>query len=1124
VTPERWQAVKELLQAALERAPDERSAFLEEACRADAALKREVESLLAAREGATGFLEPPTSRAPMPAAIEADLVEPLQITLGAAYTIERELGGGGMSRVFVAEEVALGRRVVVKVLPPELAQEVDVERFRREIRLAASLQHPHVAPVHAAGEAGGLLYYTMPFVEGESLKERLAREGALPIPEAVHLLREVADALAYAHRQRVVHRDVKPANVLLEEGHALVTDFGIAKALAAATRDTPVPTITSTGLVLGTPAYMAPEQASGGATDHRSDLYALGCLAYEMLTGEPPFGGGSVQTLLAAHLVQAPEPITKHRPEVPPQLAGLVLRLLEKNPADRPQSAEAVLEELAVVAGRDEPAAAVAPTLRERLRRARLLPVFALYLASSFLMLGAARVLTLALGLPDWVVPGAVVLLLIGLPIILATALVQRGRSPARPDEGHLSQPSPTHRLTWRKAILGGVLAFALWGVVVAAYMALRALGIGPVGSLLAVGVLKNRERIILADFQNRTRDTLLGSVVTEAFRIDLAQSPAVTLVAPEQVAEVLARTRRPATARLDAALAREVAVREGIKAVVTGDVAAAGPQYVLSARLVSAANGEVLAAQRKTARDSTELLDAVDGLSRKLREKIGESLKTIRREQPLERVTTGSLEALRKYTQGVRAAVVEGDFEKLVALLEEAVALDSGFAMAYRSLGIARFYSGEAARAVQAISKAYEHRDRLPERERYHTTASYYWEVTVELDKAVATCRKLLETYPDDAEALNTLGHLYFVLRQYAAVDAVLRRAVALPSPAFNSYVNLMRAQVALGKRREAQLTLDQMGQRFPDNGWVQFNAVELAASGGDYEAAEDHARRIAAPHPESPFLRWTSSDELAKLAAVRGRLAEAERHGRDAQEAALEAGGPPAYVAQVVANSFYLIEASAPGNFDVRLRRAPAQVLKPVEAALARYPLDSLKPLDRRYVQILLAQLYALASKPERARELLTEHERVVEPALRRRAEQERHGAWAEVALAEGRLEEAVAEFRQQASRGWCTICGLTGLGRVYDLAGVPDSAVAAYERYVTTPFFQRLGEDTWQLADVYKRLGQLYEARGERAKAVHYYTRFVDLWRDCDPALRPQVAEARRRLARLGADSGT
>src|SRR5688500_1168748 len=231
--------------------------------------------------------------------------ERLQATLGPGYVIERELGGGGMSRVFVAEELALGRKVAVKVLPPDLSGAVNVERFKREIMLAATLQHPHIVPVHSTGEMDGIPYFTMPFIEGETLRSRLTRGEVIPLREVMRILHEVIGALAYAHERGVVHRDIKPDNILMNRGHAVVTDFGVAKAISVAGQAAGSGTQTGIGVAIGTPAYMAPEQAAGDpATDHRADIYSFGLLAYELLGGRSPFGDRSPHELLTAHIAE----------------------------------------------------------------------------------------------------------------------------------------------------------------------------------------------------------------------------------------------------------------------------------------------------------------------------------------------------------------------------------------------------------------------------------------------------------------------------------------------------------------------------------------------------------------------------------------------------------------------------------------------------------------------------------------------------------------------------------------------------------------------------------------------------------------------------------------------------
>ncbi len=278
----------------------------------------------------------------------SDAYARLTSALSRSYRIERELGGGGMARVFVADEVALGRTVVVKVVTPDLLEGLSAERFTREVRLAARLQQANIVPLLSAGDADGLPYYTMPFVEGLSLRARMAGGGPMAFGEATHILRDVAKALAYAHAQGVVHRDIKPENVLISGGTAMVTDFGIAKALTASlTASNTSETLTSVGTSLGTPAYMAPEQAVGAAVDARADLYAWGVMAYELLTGAHPFAGRTTaQQLVAAHIAETPAPIASRLPSIPAPLADSVMRCLEKDPGHRPASAAELLAAL----------------------------------------------------------------------------------------------------------------------------------------------------------------------------------------------------------------------------------------------------------------------------------------------------------------------------------------------------------------------------------------------------------------------------------------------------------------------------------------------------------------------------------------------------------------------------------------------------------------------------------------------------------------------------------------------------------------------------------------------------------------------------------------------------------
>ena len=297
-----------------------------------------------------------------------------------------------MATVYLATDVRHNREVAVKVLRPELAAALGPERFLREVEIAARLQHPHILPLYDSGEAEGFLYYVMPYADGESLRERIDNAGELPVHEAVRILRDIVDALARAHQQGVVHRDIKPANVMLSGRHALVMDFGVAKAVSDASKDQG---LTTAGVALGTPVYMAPEQASADPhMDHRADLYAVGIMAYEMLAGRPPFTGRSTQAILAAHMTEDPVPLAKLRPAVSPQLNALVMRCLEKRPADRIQSADDVLQQLDEMA---TPSGGVTPM------NTRPIPAMKKRGTPRWIWIAAAAVILVAAALGGWI-------------------------------------------------------------------------------------------------------------------------------------------------------------------------------------------------------------------------------------------------------------------------------------------------------------------------------------------------------------------------------------------------------------------------------------------------------------------------------------------------------------------------------------------------------------------------------------------------------------------------------------------------------------------------------------------------------------------------------------------------
>ena len=331
--------------------------------------------------------------------------------LAEQYRIERVVGEGGMATVFRAEDLKHRRKVAVKVMRPELAATLGSDRFLREVEIAAQLNHPHIVAMHDSGDTDGVLYYVMPFIEGESLTQRLAREGALPVSDALRIARQVADALAHAHKRGIIHRDIKPGNIMLSEGHALVADFGIARALRSSAA-----AITTAGLAIGTPHYMSPEQATGSReVDERTDVYAVGAVLYEMLAGEPPFTGRSAQAIISRSITEPHRPLAVTRPGLPPSLEPLLSQALAKSANDRVGSAEDLSHEIARV--QTELARAAVPMANVTAAELR-----------RWGMMGGALVLALVLlsfiagrwGLPAWA------LLLVAAGLGVAVWLVRR--------------------------------------------------------------------------------------------------------------------------------------------------------------------------------------------------------------------------------------------------------------------------------------------------------------------------------------------------------------------------------------------------------------------------------------------------------------------------------------------------------------------------------------------------------------------------------------------------------------------------------------------------------------------------------------------------------------------------
>jgi eukaryotic-like serine/threonine-protein kinase len=762
--------------------------------------------------------------------------------------------------------------------------------------------------------------------------------------------------------------------------------------------------------------------------------------------------------------------------------------------------------------------------------RRSLWQVLGIYLFGSWLGYQVVNELTDGLGLPEWVPGFAVVLFIIGLPIVLATAFIQEGApiisraappwAPSDPTllpsdddvDARITAADATPRrgkdhffFTWQKAVLGGVVAFLLLGATVGSYMGLRNAGVGPFASLLTSGALDNRERILIAEFDPTTGDSALANAVTQAFRVDFAQTPVVTVVAPAYVREVLQRMSRDPKSPLDADLAREVAVRDNIKAYITGELANTGGRYVVAAQLVSAKDANILASFRETASDSTEIVATVDKLSKKLRAKIGESLKTIRREKPLESVSTPSLDALLKYTKAVSALDTDGDFETGISLLQEAISIDSTFAMAWRKLSVAYFnggYSGE--KQIDAARKAYEYRDRLTDTERYAAEGYYHYSITQDWNKAINAYQLMIER--DLTASPNNLGLAYRNVREHRKSADAFQESIRRDSTIGVSYTGLITAYIDLNELDNAEKVLEVYARRFPDNPAVNRARAQIMYARGDHAGVQTEIERTADMRRTSPVYRARVNADLAFLAQLHGQLGKSEEYRARAASANVERGNTAAPL------NTALNKVAA----DRLVRRDPVRARARLDAALAEFPIDSIARANRPYLN--LAINFAWLNDVPKAREWLARYEREMPAEYRRDDRWQRFLLQGHIAIAEKRYVDAIEAFRRAEDLIPCVICLDNDVSYAFEVAGMPDSARARYEHFVNTPSAAHLTEDHLDLANAYERLAESYEQKGDREKAALYAGKFVELWKNADVELQARVQSKRVMLQRL------
>lgn len=625
--------------------------------------------------------------------------------------------------------------------------------------------------------------------------------------------------------------------------------------------------------------------------------------------------------------------------------------------------------------------------------------------------------------------------------------------------------------------------------------MASWALGVGPAASLLAAGTLKQSDPVLIAEFSNKTHDPVLASTVTEAIRVDLSQSNVIRVVDHDNVADARERMGVKEGAALDARLSRELAVREGLAAVLEGEVASLGPATLITARLVIPRSGETMAEYHERAKSPDELLDAVDRLSGTMRNKIGEPLTKLRVEPPLAKVTTASMSALRAYT-AANAAHAAGKKDEAADLLRSALSQDPTFQLAWRKLGVV-LGDEDPVGAQRAYANAYKLRANLPERERALAAGSYFKNVENNLPMAMAAYQRVLESHPHDETALTNLANLY-TAHQQPARAVQLQLQVIRTSPRFAAYSNLFNSYIRLGQIDKAQEVHRTAALLFPDQKRIKFQPIILAVARDDLATADRLMDDFLRANRDKPEL----VDDLfvARYELKRGRLARARRIFEERARRMAEKGD----IADAIGAMTSLAAIA-------RSEGKPEEGRAALARALAKYPLSQTDESMRPYLD--LAEAYAVVEDTATARSFLS----LLDAQGRKDGTlnyDQRARTLGLIALAEGRNEEAVAIFERASGFGQCATCVLFDLALAQEAAGTGDAALATYRKYVRlAPTALGRGE---HLGFVMARLARLEEETGNAQAAAVTRKSLARLWARADVALLAGVTGGREESA--------
>ncbi len=794
------------------------------------------------------------------------MVEVAQVkkALAGRYQIERVLGEGGMATVYLAQDQKHNRKVAVKVMRPELAATLGADRFLREVQVAAQLNHPHILPMHDSGEADGLLYYVMPYVEGETLKEYVAKQGQLSVSETMRLGREVAEALAYAHTRGIIHRDIKPGNILLQSGHALVADFGIARALGDEGE-----VLTKTGLAVGTPQYMAPEQATGEReVDGRADIYALGAVMYEMMAGEPPFTGPNARAIITRSLTEEPRSLITSRAGLPAGVNSAVMKALAKSPSDRYANAGEMVAALDRAiegsrSGTSEVPVSAGPAP---------LQVWGLFALGCMGMLALVSALIRQWNLPSWTFGLALGLLWIGAMVLMITGKVE-----ARRRSGSVTHPL-WRWFTWRFATIGGVAALLLWAGIATA---LAFSGPGGGGVVAARG-----SHLAILPFENQgpAEDAYFADGIADEVRGKLARVSGITVIASSSASQYKETTKTP----------QEIARELGADYLLVGKVRWAGAvgtarRVQVVPELVDGRTGATTWSQSYDT-DVTDVFTVQSQIATRVASALGAQLGSQDERQLAER-PTANVAAYDLYLKGKALTSVDaGTMRQAAGYFEQAVALDSTFVDAWAGLAraLSRVYSNGsrdpvvAARAREAMERSISLDPNAAAG--YMAAARYYGTVEPDPAKAAAAIERALRVAPNDADVLAIASGVDLREGHIDAAAIKLERARELDPRSANTLASMQQVYV--------------FQRRYPEA--VDAGQAAMALVPGDINLVE-----------------WQAMGYLAQ-----GKLPDA----REVVRSAIDRGNPAPAVAAFFGGYQEVSWALEPADRDLLFRLTPA------------------------------------------------------------------------------------------------------------------------------------------------------------------------------------------------------